>query len=749
MKKRTLAILLIALLAVSAVLVLAACNKEYTVTFREANGKKLEEVTTVKGMATASEKTTTKAGYTFEGWYKTVGQDDEGRYTFKDKVDLTKEVFTEDTDLYANWTRNISRGEEEGYCLIGIIGGVTNWDPEVCAEDENLQLTNSNNPINLYTKTLDLMGLDEFKVKTSYKDWDTKEINYGGEKVTKITKGASATLPAGVEKVEDLFNLGGNIQVLCAMNVTVNFYYAGKTDSYIEIVVNSTTGDIVKPVAETGIILAGLVKNGTEWAQKLDPNDATQAKYIFATEDKKVWTLTGVELPLNTGFKFKVNENGWGRGEWGRGKLMEVTFADDVTTLPEGITAENAADVFGGDSQNEKGDIKALYAMTINVKFTLATGEIEIEVTQIDPTLPEEPEFLEVELVGTVNGVTDWNNGVKMTGIDAQTAKLENVSLKAGDSFKVRSIGTWDGSVNQGGWGVLNGTVTLAAGLQLPGGASAVEYFFAGTKDSGNVVVAHDCTATITFSTTDHKFVILITALESESPVEGEAKIGNTSYATLLEAIEAVENGETIVLQKDVVSGGIFLGEGSRNFTIDLNNHTLTIGKPLVGSTGTVSQSIHLEKGNTVVFKNGTITSEANSASMLVQNYCNLTLDNVTLDGSKLAGEGTAYTLSNNFGTILIKGGSNIIARETKGIAFDLWYGMFAQYDEGLSVTVEAGCTIQGRIEYGAASRIEGTDWVEKAALVLPAGEYTIVYTSTGITADNDNITIGTADAEA
>ncbi len=235
---------------------------------------------------------------------------------------------------------------------------------------------------------------------------------------------------------------------------------------------------------------------------------------------------------------------------------------------------------------------------------------------------------------------------------------------------------------------------------------------------------------------------------EPITPVEGEAKIGNTSYATLLEAIEAAKNGQTIVLQKDVVSGGIFLEEGSRNFTIDLNKHTLTIGKPLVGSTGTVSQSIHLEKGNTVVFKNGTITSEANSASMLVQNYCNLTLDNVTLDGSKLAGEGTAYTLSNNFGTILIKGGSKIIARETKGIAFDLWYGMFAQYDEGLSVTVEAGCTITGKIEYGAASRIEGTDWVEKAVLILPEGTYDIVLTRNDITREDANITIGTADAE-
>ena len=48
MKRKTLAILLSVLLVVSAVLVLAACSKEYTITFRDAGIKK-DEQTTVKG----------------------------------------------------------------------------------------------------------------------------------------------------------------------------------------------------------------------------------------------------------------------------------------------------------------------------------------------------------------------------------------------------------------------------------------------------------------------------------------------------------------------------------------------------------------------------------------------------------------------------------------------------------------------------------------------------------------------------
>ena len=41
---------------------------------------------------------------------------------------------------------------------------------------------------------------------------------------------------------------------------------------------------------------------------------------------------------------------------------------------------------------------------------------------------------------------------------------------------------------------------------------------------------------------------------------------------------------------------------------------------------------------------------------MLFQNYCNLTLDNMTLDGTKnSAGTGVSYVASNNNGNVLIK----------------------------------------------------------------------------------------------
>ena len=85
---------------------------------------------------------------------------------------------------------------------------------------------------------------------------------------------------------------------------------------------------------------------------------------------------------------------------------------------------------------------------------------------------------------------------------------------------------------------------------------------------------------------------------------------------------------------------------------------------PAVGSTGTANQAFHLEKGNTVVLTNGTVTSSADSGVwMLVQNYCDLTLENVTLDGSNIPGSGN-YTLSNNCGNVVIGDGTHIIAND-------------------------------------------------------------------------------------
>lgn len=169
---------------------------------------------------------------------------------------------------------------------------------------------------------------------------------------------------------------------------------------------------------------------------------------------------------------------------------------------------------------------------------------------------------------------------------------------------------------------------------------------------------------------------------------EEVAKIDDgTTFETLEAAVKAVKEGGTVTLLKSTTGCGIGTfrapKEGqiaAKSFTIDFGGFTYTVTDPAVGSTGTETQGFHLEwSGNgdanhNVTLKNGTIEAakETKNVMMLVQNYCNLTLENLTVDGRNLVnGWGTyTYVTSNNCGSITISN-SRIIANPGS-VAFDV-----------------------------------------------------------------------------
>lgn len=195
---------------------------------------------------------------------------------------------------------------------------------------------------------------------------------------------------------------------------------------------------------------------------------------------------------------------------------------------------------------------------------------------------------------------------------------------------------------------------------------------------------------------------------------EDVACIGEDWYATLAEAVNAAQTWEEVLLQKDAEWAWIAIMEANaKNITINLNEHTYTVNSTLVGSAWYESQSFHFEKWSKVLIKNGEVTTT--NASMLVQNYCDLILEDVVVDGSNLQ---WTYVMSNNFGSLTLKWATEIIVPEWK-VAFDLWYGMFPNYDEWVTVTIDStfNWSIEWIIEYWAASRIAGTDWTNKAKI--------------------------------
>lgn len=174
------------------------------------------------------------------------------------------------------------------------------------------------------------------------------------------------------------------------------------------------------------------------------------------------------------------------------------------------------------------------------------------------------------------------------------------------------------------------------------------------------------------------------------------AKIGDKTYETLEKAFAEVPDGTptTITLLRDAAGNGIQVA-GTKNITLDLGGFTYTIDGDAVGSSGTETNGFQLLKGATVKFQNGTITST--KAKILIQNYCDLTLQNVLLDGTQL-NYAAPYTLSLNCGKIQITGNTSILAK-SGGVAFDLYYWATNGYTEGVQVTVDTTGTISGPIE--------------------------------------------------
>ena len=181
---------------------------------------------------------------------------------------------------------------------------------------------------------------------------------------------------------------------------------------------------------------------------------------------------------------------------------------------------------------------------------------------------------------------------------------------------------------------------------------------------------------------------------------KGFVKVGNEYYTTLQDAIDAVPNGvETTLEVLNSVSTPGFITSNGKNVVIDLKGNEIKFTKPLKGSSGTETQNMQLLKGSTVTLKNGTIRA-AKEAKRLLQNYSNLTLENITLDATTMDLQ-TGYALSFNNGKVNIKGNTNIYAHD---YAFDVYYwtinnGKPTSYLDGTQVTIDTTGTIKGNIE--------------------------------------------------
>lgn len=170
------------------------------------------------------------------------------------------------------------------------------------------------------------------------------------------------------------------------------------------------------------------------------------------------------------------------------------------------------------------------------------------------------------------------------------------------------------------------------------------------------------------------------------------AKIGETEYATIAEAVGKAKDGDTITLLNDVNLGSSSvrfynLEDASvSNLTFDLGGHTIT-------SSG----SRTVEASRCVVVKNGTIanTSTSSTSMAVAVNFStsdythSFILENATVTSTK--GAGLKITTANGEGTAIIKDGASISGSE--GIYV---YGPTTQNANGKIELIVEGGTIVG-----------------------------------------------------
>ena len=390
----------------------------------------------------------------------------------------------------------------------------------------------------------------------------------------------------------------------------------------------------------------------------------------------------------------------------------------------EGSEADNNVGVTGGTVQID---------VTTGAKDSGSTTPVPNEgVTSTEVTIS--PEALtsvnENEDVTSVDLVTDvatvtvdeaaWNTLTSNAKGKAVTLSIEE--KKDGTAEKATQ---WEVTAKAGSRDVFseensgNSTIKITVAYELQEGFSVEVYCL----DNGQKVDSKYDPISKTLTWWAPHFSSYGTAEWSESSVAKVTIDGQTTYYdTLANAVAAVvastDKTGTVTLLKDCSGNGVKVSSDS-DIVIDFAGYTYDIDGETVGSTGTETNGFQLLRDSTIEFRNGTLTSS--KAKILIQNYSNLTLKDMTLDGTELLGA-NPYVVSNNFGKVMITGDTSITAAPD-GFAFDVYYWPGGGYGEGVSVTLNTTGTITGNIEYGSDGTDDGkADVAEKARLSIKRG---------------------------
>lgn len=346
---------------------------------------------------------------------------------------------------------------------------------------------------------------------------------------------------------------------------------------------------------------------------------------------------------------------------------------------------------------------------------------------------------------GTFTSEADvFANGYISADSDKGELTITGGTFTAGEG---KNVLMFTGKAKEGGTVNISGA-TMTGNLNL---SKAAEVTISGTTITGSIKTAAGANVAIKDNSTVTGEVTgagKVTVSTDSTVGDGQTdpypfETNGKRYATLKEAINDVKNGGTITLTSNVDNAAGISVPSGKNFTLDFNGKTYTLKDPGAGSTGTESNGFQLLKDSTITFKNGTIKVAPGNSSIkrIIQNYANLTLENMQIYAANQVG-GEDYPLSFNNGNIVFKGNTSIITSSDSNIAFDVckfssYPSTTVTFDESYTGTINGKIvydatdanthklTIKGNGTLGKIEASSGSESAAKDAIEVSGGRFT------------------------
>lgn len=587
------------------------------------------------------------------------------------------------------------------------------------------------------------------------------------DKIEIAIDGGEYTQPVESKNVKGFVENGTFSKALPASYVSENaVFYPVETEKGVAYTATTNTGDLSSElsVAQIGNAYYATLQEAVDAAESgatvtLIGNvneDITVAADDNITIDLNGCTLTGVSEHTITNNGTLVIDDIAGGGRVTNstaGKAAVYNAVEATVTLNGGTYTRGTA--------NEYYVIQNQGTMTINDGVTmLQPSDSSSGLTSgwySTPAAGTTPANL------TINGGVFASNGITVKNDEVSNLNITGGTFDGVDGYEAnQSIQNWttatieDGTFNSQviSWSqkAADGTIVIQGELSITGGAFNSGVGAICSTAGGNEQVVEGLTVSagnfkngiwssyvaegsVFYPAEDGTYKV-VTEEEFETVTDnaGVALMNGVVYDSLADAVDAAPTDGTQVtitlIDTDgdgtVTGSGVKVVEG-KNIVIDFDGLTYDVTNPTVGSPGTETNGFQLLKGSTVKMMNGTLVSD--TAKILIQNYCDLTIDDMTLDMSD-CGQ-VQYVISNNFGNTVITGDTTIVAAPNQ-VAFDIYYWPGNGYTDGVSVTFDKNFigTVTGTVQYGTDSTGATEDnWqTNKANLAIKNGTFDITF---------------------